>query len=54
MDGEFEAVKEKLADVIEINTTAANEHVPEIEHKIRHLKERCRAGKASLPFEVTS
>jgi hypothetical protein len=52
MDGEFEAVKERLAGLIEINTTAANEHVPEIERKIRHVKERCHASKASLPFDV--
>jgi len=52
MDGKFEAVKTKLAGLIEINITAANEHVPEIERKIRHLKERCRTGKASLPYEV--
>ena len=31
MDGEFEAMKEKVADLIKINTTAANEHVSEIE-----------------------
>jgi len=52
MDGEFEAVKQRLAGLIEINTTAANEHVPEIERKIRHMKERCRATKASLPYDV--
>ncbi len=52
MDGEFEAVKRRLADRIEINTTAANEHVPEIERKIRHMKERCRALKALLPYDV--
>ena len=51
MDNEFEKVKELVADLIEINTTAANEHVPEIERKIRHVKERCRTCKASLPFE---
>ena len=33
-----------------INTTSANEHVPEIERRIKVIKERTRAEKASLPY----
>eukprot|EP00804_Cyclotella_cryptica_P004758 CCRYP_016241-RA/>CCRYP_016241-RA protein AED:0.30 eAED:0.32 QI:0/0/0/1/0/0/4/0/361 len=42
MDGEFEKVKKKLINIIEVNITSKNEHVPEIERKIRHIKERVR------------
>jgi len=52
MDGEFEKVKEQLSDVLEINTTTKNEHVYEIERKIRHTKERCRSNKADMPFSI--
>ena len=34
MDGEFEKVKMKLINLIEVNLTSKNEHFPEIEHKI--------------------
>ena len=47
MDGEFEKLKDKLIDQIEINTTAKNEHVGEIERKIRHIKDRCRSMEAA-------
>ena len=33
------------------NFTAANEHVPEIERRIRMIKERVRAVRSSLPFK---
>ena len=39
MDMEFEKVKDKLP-LVEVNTTAAREHVPEIERRIRTIKER--------------
>eukprot|EP00804_Cyclotella_cryptica_P024363 CCRYP_015327-RA/>CCRYP_015327-RA protein AED:0.56 eAED:0.44 QI:0/0/0/0.5/0/0/2/0/103 len=52
MDGEFEKIKQKLINIIEINITAKNEHVPEIERKIRHIKERVRCIKADLPYTV--
>ena len=44
MDGEFEKVKEKLINIIEVNISARNEHVPEIERKIQH--------KADLPYKT--
>jgi hypothetical protein len=34
MDGEFEKIKKKLINIIEVNITSKNEHVPEIERKI--------------------
>ena len=52
MDGEFEKLKDKLVDQIEVNTTAKNEHVGEIERKIRHIKDRCRSMEAAMPFDV--
>ena len=42
MDIEFENVKD-LVPLVEVNTTAAQEHVGLIELKIRHLKEKVRA-----------
>ncbi|KAL7524743.1 hypothetical protein ACHAXR_000697, partial [Thalassiosira sp. AJA248-18] len=42
MDGEFEKIKDKLLNWIVVNTTAKNEHVGEIERKIRHAKNTCR------------
>lgn len=52
MDGEFEKVKQKLTHIIEVNMTAKNEHVPEIERKIRCIKERTRSIKADLPYQI--
>lgn len=40
IDGKFKKVREKLPNIIEVNITTKNEHVPEIERKIRHIKER--------------
>jgi hypothetical protein len=34
-----------------VNLSSAKDHVPEIECRIRVLKERCRATRHSLPFE---
>ena len=50
MDMEFEKVREKLA-IIEVNTTAAREHVPEIECQIRLIKERIRCTTSDFPFD---
>jgi hypothetical protein len=35
-----------------VNLASANEHVPDIEWRIRVVKERCRATRHSLPFET--
>ena len=48
-DMEFEKVREKLA-IIEVNTTAAREYVPEIEHQICLIKERVRCTTSDFPF----
>jgi hypothetical protein len=53
MDNEFEPLKKsKLAKLLEINTTAKNEHMGEIERKIRHVKNRSRSTKVSLPYKA--
>ena len=49
MDGEFEKIKDVLP-FVEANTTAAQEHVPEIERRIRTIKERVRATTSKFPF----
>ncbi|KAL7476268.1 hypothetical protein ACHAW6_002142 [Cyclotella cf. meneghiniana] len=49
MDKEFDAVADKCP-TLPINTTAANEHVPEIEHAIRLMKEHARGIENTLPF----
>jgi hypothetical protein len=44
MDREFECMRDKLlTHEISLNTTAASEHVPDVEQQIRVLKERARA-----------
>ena len=50
MDMEFEKVKTELG-LIDVNTTAAREHVAEIERGISLLKERSRCVIKSLPFQ---
>mgnify|MGYP003325905523 CR=1 FL=1 len=52
MDGEFEKVKEKVRELIYVNTTAKNEHVGKIERKIRSTKDRARCIKADTPFKI--
>ena len=49
MDMEFEEVQDKLA-IIEVNTTAAREHVSEIEHQICLIKERVRCTTSDFTF----
>ena len=52
MDPEFETLKNNLMKRgIKLNTTAAKEHVPEIERQIRVIKERARARRSRLPFD---
>eukprot|EP00804_Cyclotella_cryptica_P013935 CCRYP_002447-RA/>CCRYP_002447-RA protein AED:0.32 eAED:-0.43 QI:0/-1/0/1/-1/0/1/0/204 len=52
MDGEFEKLNQNLVNLIEVNITSKNEHGPEIERKIRHVKERVRCIKADLPYQA--
>ena len=50
MDIEFDKLKELLPNVA-LNTTAAREHVGEIEQKIRVIKERARGTISTLPYK---
>lgn len=48
-DGQFDPVWGLLGST-DLNNTAALEHVPKAEHKIRVVKKRCCALKSTLPF----
>jgi hypothetical protein len=50
MDNEFEKLR-NLVPVLAVNMTAAKEHVPEVERRIRLIKERCRGILNTLPFK---
>jgi len=53
-DGEFEPLRALIAALPggpTVNLASAQEHVPEIERRIRVVKERCRAKRHSLPFK---
>ena len=49
MDMEFDKIRDVLP-MVEVNTTAAQEHVPEIERRIRTIKERARSVTSDFPF----
>ena len=52
MDPEFDPLGVPLQNQgVRLNTTSANEHVPEIERHIRVIKERARAKTSRLPFK---
>lgn len=50
MDMEFQKLQNIMPGIV-INTTAAREHVGEIERKIRVIKERARGTMATLPYQ---
>ena len=50
MDREFDPVKD-LVPMIEINTTAAREHVVLTKQRIRVIKDKTRASSSQFPFE---
>jgi hypothetical protein len=50
MDMEFEPLVDTMEEV-HINTTAAREHVGDIERKIREIKERTRGTVSEVPFK---
>jgi hypothetical protein len=52
IDGEFEKVKDKLLSDITVNIRSKNEHVPDIEQKIQHIKECCHYSKSDIPAAV--
>ncbi|KAL7447969.1 hypothetical protein ACHAXS_000114, partial [Conticribra weissflogii] len=47
----FEAVRDKVPGIV-VNTTGANEHVWEIEQKIRVIKERAQGMLTTHPFKM--
>ena len=51
-DDEFKSMKNSVMNEhgILLNTTSANEHVPEIERTVRVIKERNRASVSGLPY----
>jgi hypothetical protein len=54
-DGELAPLKpliESMPGGPMVNLASANEHVPEIEQRIQVVKERCRATRHSLPYEI--
>ena len=52
MDGEFAPLEADVKNLgMQLNTTAANEHVPQIERQIRVIKERTRCVRHTLPFK---
>jgi hypothetical protein len=50
MGNGFEKLQ-NLVPILAINATAAKEHVPEVEHKIRLIKEHGRGILNTLPFK---
>ncbi len=50
MDNEFEKLQNSVP-ILAINTMAAKEHVPEVERKIRWIKERGMGILNTLPFK---
>jgi hypothetical protein len=53
MDREFECLRvELLGHGVNLNTTAASEHVPYIERHIRLIKKRTRAIRSTMPFKI--
>jgi hypothetical protein len=50
MDNEFAPLKDDLPE-INLNSTAADEHVSKIERQIHVIKERSRAMRSTLPFK---
>ena len=52
MDNEFEVLHDALWDEgINLNNTVADEHVPNIEIKIKVVEERVRSTWNSLPYK---
>ena len=53
VDGEFAPLQALIHEIpggTRVNLTSANEHVPDIERRIRVVKEGCRAIRHGLPF----
>jgi hypothetical protein len=50
MDMEFKKLEGETTEVI-VNTTAAREHVGDIERCIRSIRDRCRSIVSELPYK---
>ena len=51
MDMEFESLSDVL-ELVQVNTTAAREHVSDIERDIRTIKDRARCTVVALPRKI--
>ena len=51
MNREFECIRDLLPEEFNMNTTATNEHVPDIEHKNRVINEYARALISNLTLK---
>ena len=52
MDNEFEVLRDDLRDKgLTLNTTSADEHVPQIEIQIKFVNKRVRSTWKSLPYQ---
>ena len=52
-DREFENIRRKMPGISTPNTTAADENVPEVEEKIRVIKERSRTTWSTISLNKT-
>jgi hypothetical protein len=51
VDNEFQSIKEEIEENgVQVHVVTRNEHVPEVEHQNRVIKERSRAIIQTLPF----
>ena len=52
MDNEFEVLRDNLREeLLTLNTTATNQHVPQIEIQVKVVKERVQSTWNSLPYK---
>ena len=53
-DNEFDSLRDDLRTDfgIILNTSSANEHVPEMERQIRSIKDSMRSSRTTLPFDI--
>ena len=49
-DQEFEKLQELLGDIVQINTSAARDHIGEIKRSNHTTQERTRAISSKLPY----
>ena len=54
MDWEFECICYSIPEEVNLNTTATNDHVPQIKHKNCVIKDHARALISTFPFKKIS